>query len=71
MGNEGNLYGSINYPAENINVISIGALDYIIDEIYNYSSWGPSLNSIINGVGLIKPNFVLIGNKIMGASIDC
>lgn len=68
-GNEGQSYGSINYPAESIFVMSVGSLDFNQNQVEKFSSRGPSLSNISQGLGLIKPNLILFGNKILGTDL--
>ncbi|XP_073296647.1 subtilisin-like protease SBT6.1 [Primulina huaijiensis] len=69
IGNDGPLYGTLNNPADQSDVIGIGGIDYN-DHIASFSSRGMSTWEIPHGYGRIKPDIVAYGREIMGSKIS-
>ncbi|PKA67192.1 membrane-bound transcription factor site-1 protease [Apostasia shenzhenica] len=68
IGNDGPLYGTLNNPADQSDVIGVGGIDYS-DHIASFSSRGMSTWEIPHGYGRVKPDVVAYGREIMGSKI--
>ena len=68
LGNDGPLYGTLNNPADQLDVIGVGGLNYE-DEIADFSSRGMTLWEIPYGYGRVKPDIVTYGTAIRGSSL--
>ncbi|KAK4753960.1 hypothetical protein SAY87_002064 [Trapa incisa] len=68
IGNDGPLYGTLNNPADQSDVIGVGGIDYN-DNIASFSSRGMSTWEIPHGYGRVKPDVVAYGREIMGSKI--
>ncbi|KAJ6794314.1 subtilisin-like protease SBT6.1 isoform X1 [Iris pallida] len=69
IGNDGPLYGTLNNPADQSDVIGVGGIDYN-DNIASFSSRGMSTWEMPHGYGRIKPDVVAYGRDIMGSKIS-
>ncbi|GAA0146676.1 serine protease [Lithospermum erythrorhizon] len=69
IGNDGPLYGTLNNPADQSDVIGVGGIDYN-DHIASFSSRGMSTWEIPHGYGRVKPDIVAYGKDIMGSKIS-
>ncbi|XP_042382755.1 subtilisin-like protease SBT6.1 isoform X3 [Zingiber officinale] len=69
IGNDGPLYGTLNNPADQSDVIGVGGIDYN-DHIASFSSRGMSTWEIPHGYGRVKPDVVAYGRDIMGSKIS-
>ncbi|CAI9100335.1 OLC1v1037310C2 [Oldenlandia corymbosa var. corymbosa] len=69
IGNDGPLYGTLNNPADQSDVIGVGGIDYN-DHIAAFSSRGMSTWEIPHGYGRMKPDVVAFGREIMGSKIS-
>ncbi|KAL9224051.1 hypothetical protein vseg_000125 [Gypsophila vaccaria] len=69
IGNDGPLYGTLNNPADQSDVIGVGGIDYT-DHIASFSSRGMSTWEIPHGYGRVKPDIVAYGREIMGSKIS-
>ncbi|KAL0339060.1 UNVERIFIED_CONTAM: Subtilisin-like protease SBT6.1 [Sesamum angustifolium] len=69
IGNDGPLYGTLNNPADQSDVIGVGGIDYS-DHIASFSSRGMSTWEIPHGYGRVKPDVVAYGREIMGSKIS-
>ncbi|CAL5438399.1 unnamed protein product [Camellia sinensis] len=69
IGNDGPLYGTLNNPADQSDVIGVGGIDYT-DHIASFSSRGMSTWEIPHGYGRVKPDVVAYGWEIMGSKIS-
>ncbi|KAJ8749806.1 hypothetical protein K2173_013209 [Erythroxylum novogranatense] len=69
IGNDGPLYGTLNNPADQSDVIGVGGIDYN-DHIAPFSSRGMSTWEIPHGYGRVKPDVVAYGREIMGSKIS-
>ncbi|KAE9464518.1 hypothetical protein C3L33_03634, partial [Rhododendron williamsianum] len=69
IGNDGPLYGTLNNPADQSDVIGVGGIDYN-DHIASFSSRGMSTWEIPHGYGRVKPDVVAYGREIMGPKIS-
>ncbi|XP_078431783.1 SITE-1 protease isoform X2 [Wolffia australiana] len=69
IGNDGPLYGTLNNPADQSDVIGVGGIDYD-DHIASFSSRGMTTWEIPHGYGRVKPDVVAYGREIMGSKIS-
>ncbi|KAL6558401.1 Membrane-bound transcription factor site-1 protease [Orobanche minor] len=69
IGNDGPLYGTLNNPADQSDVIGVGGIDYS-DHIASFSSRGMSTWEIPHGYGRVKPDVVAYGREILGSKIS-
>ncbi|XP_020100151.1 subtilisin-like protease SBT6.1 isoform X2 [Ananas comosus] len=69
IGNDGPLYGTLNNPADQSDVIGVGGIDYN-NHIASFSSRGMTTWEIPHGYGRIKPDVVAYGRDIMGSKIS-
>ncbi|ERM98579.1 hypothetical protein AMTR_s00109p00040520 [Amborella trichopoda] len=69
IGNDGPLYGTLNNPADQSDVIGVGGIDYD-DHIASFSSRGMSTWELPHGYGRVKPDIVAYGRDIMGSKIS-
>ncbi|KAL1189201.1 Subtilisin-like protease SBT6.1 [Cardamine amara subsp. amara] len=69
IGNDGPLYGTLNNPADQSDVIGVGGIDYD-DHIASFSSRGMSTWELPHGYGRVKPDVVAYGRDIMGSKIS-
>ncbi|XP_057501343.1 subtilisin-like protease SBT6.1 isoform X2 [Actinidia eriantha] len=69
IGNDGPLYGTLNNPADQSDVIGVGGIDYS-DHIASFSSRGMTTWEIPHGYGRVKPDVVAYGREIMGSKIS-
>eukprot|EP00208_Stichococcus_sp_RCC1054_P004683 CAMPEP_0206137894 /NCGR_PEP_ID=MMETSP1473-20131121/2920_1 /ASSEMBLY_ACC=CAM_ASM_001109 /TAXON_ID=1461547 /ORGANISM="Stichococcus sp, Strain RCC1054" /LENGTH=1275 /DNA_ID=CAMNT_0053531159 /DNA_START=224 /DNA_END=4048 /DNA_ORIENTATION=+ len=69
IGNDGPLYGTLNNPADQSDVIGIGGIDYQ-DNIAGFSSRGMSTWELPFGSGRAKPDVVAYGKDVMGSRIE-
>ncbi|OIV94251.1 hypothetical protein TanjilG_00102 [Lupinus angustifolius] len=69
IGNDGPLYGTLNNPADQSDVIGVGGIDYS-DHIASFSSRGMSTWELPHGYGRLKPDIVAYGRDIMGSKIS-
>ena len=68
IGNDGPLYGTLNNPADQLDVIGVGGVDYR-DKIASFSSRGMSTHELPHGYGRVKPDVVAYGRDVMGSKI--
>ncbi|WCJ42476.1 SITE-1 protease [Euphorbia peplus] len=69
IGNDGPLYGTLNNPADQSDVIGVGGIDYS-DHMAPFSSRGMSTWELPHGYGRVKPDIVAYGRDIMGSKIS-
>lgn len=69
IGNDGPLYGTLNNPADQSDVIGVGGIDYS-DHIASFSSRGMTTWEIPHGYGRVKPDIVAYGRDIIGSKIN-
>ncbi|KAL4304353.1 hypothetical protein GQ457_10G021790 [Hibiscus cannabinus] len=69
IGNDGPLYGTLNNPADQSDVIGVGGIDYS-DHVASFSSRGMSTWEIPHGYGRVKPDVVAYGREIVGSKIS-
>ncbi|CAL5228891.1 g12106 [Coccomyxa viridis] len=69
IGNDGPLYGTLNNPADQNDVLGVGGIDYQ-DKIATFSSRGMSTWELPRGYGRSKPDVVAYGRDVMGSRIQ-
>ncbi|KAH6554572.1 hypothetical protein KP509_1Z324300 [Ceratopteris richardii] len=69
IGNDGPLYGTLNNPADQSDVIGVGGIDYS-NHIASFSSRGMTTWEIPHGYGRVKPDIVAYGRDIIGSKIS-
>lgn len=57
IGNDGPLYGTLNNPADQLDVIGVGGIDFK-DKISRFSSRGMTTWELPHGYGRVKPDIV-------------
>ena len=68
IGNDGPLYGTLNNPADNLDIIGIGGITSA-HQIAAFSSRGMSTWELPSGYGRVKPDIVTYGDNIWGSKI--
>lgn len=68
IGNDGPLYGTLNNPADQMDVIGVGGINFE-DQIAKFSSRGMTTWELPHGYGRIKPDIVTYGSAVRGSSI--
>jgi len=68
IGNDGPLYGTLNNPADQMDVIGVGGIDYK-DRVAPFSSRGMTTWELPFGYGRVKPDVVAYGKAISGSRI--
>ncbi len=66
IGNDGPLYGTLNNPADQMDVIGVGAINYE-DQIARFSSRGMTTWELPSGYGRVKPDVVSYGHNVRGS----
>ncbi len=66
IGNDGPLYGTLNNPADQMDVIGVGAINYE-DQIARFSSRGMTTWELPLGYGRVKPDIVSYGHNVRGS----
>ncbi|KAL6897975.1 hypothetical protein ACP4OV_006571 [Aristida adscensionis] len=69
IGNDGPLYGTLNNPADQSDVIGVGGIDYN-NHIASFSSRGMTTWELPHGYGRVKPDIVAYSRDIMGSKIS-
>jgi membrane-bound transcription factor site-1 protease len=69
IGNDGPLWGTLNNPADQLDVIGVGGIDFK-DQIAPFSSRGMSTHELPHGYGRVKPDIVAYGRDVMGSKIQ-
>ncbi|XP_050684015.1 membrane-bound transcription factor site-1 protease isoform X2 [Leptidea sinapis] len=69
IGNDGPLYGTLNNPADQMDVIGVGGIGFD-DRIAKFSSRGMTTWELPNGYGRMKPDIVTYGSAVRGSSIN-
>ncbi|KAK3270783.1 Membrane-bound transcription factor site-1 protease, variant 2 [Cymbomonas tetramitiformis] len=69
IGNDGPLYGTLNNPADQMDVIGVGGIDYT-DHMASFSSRGMSTWELPAGYGRTKPDIVTYGRDVIGSKIQ-
>ncbi|XP_044750367.1 membrane-bound transcription factor site-1 protease [Coccinella septempunctata] len=68
IGNDGPLYGTLNNPADQMDVIGVGGINFE-DQIAKFSSRGMTTWELPNGYGRVKPDIVTYGSGVRGSNI--
>ncbi|XP_058460840.1 membrane-bound transcription factor site-1 protease isoform X2 [Malaya genurostris] len=69
IGNDGPLYGTLNNPGDQMDVIGVGGMDYS-DNIAKFSSRGMTTWELPNGYGRLKPDIVTYGSQVKGSNLN-
>lgn len=68
IGNDGPLYGTLNNPADQMDVIGVGGINFE-DQIAKFSSRGMTTWELPQGYGRVKPDIVTYGSAVKGSHI--
>lgn len=69
IGNDGPLYGTLNNPADQMDVIGVGGINFE-DQIAKFSSRGMTAWELPGGYGRVKPDIVTYGSGVRGPSTN-
>ncbi|KAL4703428.1 hypothetical protein ACJJTC_008147, partial [Scirpophaga incertulas] len=69
IGNDGPLYGTLNNPADQMDVIGVGGIGFD-DRIARFSSRGMTTWELPAGYGRMKPDIVTYGSGVRGSSVS-
>jgi membrane-bound transcription factor site-1 protease len=67
IGNDGPLYGTLNNPADQMDVIGVGGINFD-DQIATFSSRGMTTWELPTGYGRVKPDIVTYGSAVRGSN---
>jgi len=68
IGNDGPLYGTLNNPADQMDVIGVGGINFE-DQIAKFSSRGMTTWELPAGYGRLKPDIVTYGSTVRGSNL--
>lgn len=68
IGNDGPLYGTLNNPADQMDVIGVGGINFE-DKIARFSSRGMTTWELPSGYGRVKPDIVTYGTYVKASNI--
>ncbi|XP_077301788.1 membrane-bound transcription factor site-1 protease [Arctopsyche grandis] len=68
IGNDGPLYGTLNNPADQMDVIGVGGINFD-NQIAKFSSRGMTTWELPQGYGRVKPDIVTYGSSVRGSSM--
>ncbi|CAB3366260.1 Hypothetical predicted protein [Cloeon dipterum] len=68
IGNDGPLYGTLNNPADQMDVIGVGGINFE-DQIAKFSSRGMTTWELPGGYGRLKPDIVTYGSAVRGSGV--
>jgi len=68
IGNDGPLYGTLNNPADQMDVIGVGGINFD-DQIARFSSRGMTTWELPGGYGRLKPDIVTYGSSVRGSNL--
>ena len=68
IGNDGPLYGTHNNPADQMDVIGVGGINWE-DQIASFSSRGMTTWELPHGYGRVKPDLVTYGSGVRGSAL--
>lgn len=68
IGNDGPLYGTLNNPADQMDVIGVGGINFD-DQIARFSSRGMTTWELPAGYGRLKPDIVTYGSAVRGSNL--
>ncbi|KAL5022748.1 hypothetical protein ScPMuIL_001903 [Solemya velum] len=69
IGNDGPLYGTLNNPADQMDVIGIGGINFD-NQIARFSSRGMTTWELPTGYGRVKPDIVTYGSSVYGSGLQ-
>eukprot|EP01102_Stenamoeba_stenopodia_P000320 TRINITY_DN1029_c0_g1_i2.p2 TRINITY_DN1029_c0_g1~~TRINITY_DN1029_c0_g1_i2.p2 ORF type:complete len:509 (+),score=136.11 TRINITY_DN1029_c0_g1_i2:258-1784(+) len=69
IGNDGPLYGTLNNPADQADVIGVGGIDFS-DKMASFSSRGMTTWELPLGYGRVKPDIVAYGQSVSGSRLS-
>ena len=69
IGNDGPLYGTLNNPADQMDVIGVGGIDGENEGISSFSSRGMTTWELPAGYGRVKPDVVALAKSVRGSKI--
>lgn len=69
IGNDGPQYGTLNNPADQMDVIGVGGIGFD-DRIARFSSRGMTTWELPQGYGRMKPDIVTYGSGVKGSSVN-
>ncbi|XP_066582783.1 membrane-bound transcription factor site-1 protease isoform X2 [Prorops nasuta] len=69
IGNDGPLYGTLNNPADQMDVIGVGGINWE-DQIAKFSSRGMTTWELPAGYGRMKPDLVTYGSGVRGTALQ-
>ncbi|EFN76885.1 membrane-bound transcription factor site-1 protease [Harpegnathos saltator] len=69
IGNDGPLYGTLNNPADQMDVIGVGGINWD-DQIARFSSRGMTTWELPYGYGRVKPDLVTYGSGVKGSALQ-
>nr|XP_050867945.1 membrane-bound transcription factor site-1 protease isoform X2 [Vespula vulgaris] len=69
IGNDGPLYGTLNNPADQMDVIGVGGINWE-DQIAKFSSRGMTTWELPSGYGRVKPDLVTYGSGVRGSALQ-
>ncbi|XP_055692717.1 membrane-bound transcription factor site-1 protease isoform X1 [Lutzomyia longipalpis] len=68
IGNDGPLYGTLNNPGDQSEVIGVGGINFD-DNIAKFSSRGMTTWELPGGYGRLKPDIVTYGSQVKGSNV--
>lgn len=68
IGNDGPLYGTLNNPGDQMDVIGVGGMNFE-EKIAKFSSRGMTTWELPNGYGRLKPDVVTYGAQVKGSNL--
>lgn len=68
IGNDGPLYGTLNNPADQMDVIGVGGINFE-NQIARFSSRGMTTWELPGGYGRLKPDIVTYGSAVRGSAL--
>lgn len=68
IGNDGPLYGTLNNPADQMDVIGVGGINFE-NQIARFSSRGMTTWELPTGYGRMKPDIVTYGSAVRGSAL--
>ncbi|KAL6417067.1 hypothetical protein ACFW04_013021 [Cataglyphis niger] len=69
IGNDGPLYGTLNNPADQMDVIGVGGISWD-DQLARFSSRGMTTWELPYGYGRVKPDLVTYGSGVRGSALQ-
>lgn len=69
IGNDGPLYGTLNNPGDQSDVIGVGGINFE-ENIAKFSSRGMTTWELPSGYGRLKPDIVTYGSQVKGSNIQ-